>query len=106
MPGNTSLRDDEIDLRGLIRSLLRYKWWILGITLLVALAAYGYVKFFSGGKVYQAKALLVFGQPALNVDNPGMVTTGNSPVATTSLPDMKGITDLATVDDLLYSVYQ
>jgi uncharacterized protein involved in exopolysaccharide biosynthesis len=104
MQGNNPEVNDEIDLRGLIHSLLKYKWWILGVALAVAIATF-LVSEFGAGKSYQAKALLVFGQPVFNLNaNPQGLT--NASVSLSSLPDSKGITDLAVVDDMLYSIYQ
>ncbi len=104
MQGNNSELNDEIDLRGLIHSLLKYKWWILGVALAVAIATF-LVSEFGAGKSYQAKALIVFGQPVFNLDtNPPGST--NAAVSLSSLPDSKGITDTAVVDDMLYSIYQ
>ena len=67
MPEVNSAVDDEIDLRGFIRTLLRYKWWIVGVALGAAVVAYlaGQV---GSAKTYQAQALIVFGQPPLNVN--------------------------------------
>src|SRR5512141_2504411 len=104
MQGQNHELDDEIDVRGLIRSLWHYKWWVLGVT--VGAAAVALLANQSGlAKTYQAKALVVFGQPPLNVNvaSPGSTTANVSAFA---LPDTKGITDLATVGDMLYSIYQ
>ncbi len=102
MPEQSSTVGDELDLRGLIRTLLRYKWWIVGVTLGAAAVVF-LASQLGGGKSYQAKALIVFGQPPLNVN-----LEGSAPPSLTafSLPDYKGITDLVTADDLLYDVYK
>ena len=104
MQGHNSDLDDEIDLRGLIYSLLRYKWWIVGVALGAAIVTF-LISEFAAGKNYQAKALVVFGQPVFNV-NTGPLPVSNASVSLSALPDSKGITDLAVVDDMLYRVYQ
>jgi len=101
-----SVLEEQIDLRGLIRSLLRYKWWILGITALAAIAGLVAGQLAQPQKTYQAKSLLVFGQPTLNMLNPSSGSQVNSAVNITALPDTKGVTDLAEMDDVIYEVYQ
>ena len=105
MQGNVTRLDDEIDLRGLIRSLLKYKWWIVGITIGAALVTFLAGRLGDTGKTYDAKALVVIGQPPLNV-NVNSPAASNVNLSVLALPDSKGITDLATVDDMLYTIYQ
>ncbi len=96
--------DDEIDVRALVRSLLRAKWWVIGVTVGAALLAY-VMSARSNVKTYQAQAMIVFGQSPLNLNvlstNPSTVNL--NPAA---LPDSKGITDLATLDEIFNTVYQ
>ena len=95
---NTSF-DDEIDLRAILLTLWKGKWWIIGATLLLAVAVYAYSKL-ALPKQYEATALVIITRPSL-------IANLDSSIQTTSqLPDSKSLADLAMVDDLLLAVYQ
>ena len=96
--------DDEIDFRALVRSLLRAKWWIIGVTIVAAILAF-VLSQLSAVKTYQARAMLVFGQAPLNI-NVLVPSATNANPSTSGLPDTKGITDLATLDDIFVTVYE
>ena len=104
MQGRPSSPDDEIDLRGLVRSLLNAKWWLIGVTAAAAIVAF-LVSQLGPGRGYQSRAMVVFGQAPLNIN---VLSSSGSNVnpGSSALPDTKGITDLATVDDIFVSVYQ
>jgi uncharacterized protein involved in exopolysaccharide biosynthesis len=53
--------EDEIDLRVYINTLLRYKWVILGVTLIAGVAAYIFISL--QPPTYQAKALVAITRP-------------------------------------------
>ena len=91
--------DDEIDLRAILLTLWKGKWWIIGATLLLAVAVYAYSKL-ALPKQYEATALVIITRPSL-------IANLDSSIQTTSqLPDSKSLADLAMVDDLLLAVYQ
>ncbi len=56
--------EDEIDLREIIRSLLQYKWWIIGVTILLAVVAFAFSKLFIPSE-YQATAYVMITKPSL-----------------------------------------
>jgi len=66
-----SFNDDEIDLREIGITLLRYKWFILATTFLVATVAYITSTFFSP-KQYQSSALVAVTRPELVIFLPAM----------------------------------
>lgn len=45
MTSEINLPDDEIDIRGLLLTLLRYKWYTLGITIVAMVLVFVYSKF-------------------------------------------------------------
>lgn len=96
---DTNMNNDEIDLRELIRPLLRYKWWILGFAFLMAAAAFAYVKFVLP-KEYQATAFVVITKPALTANLDSRIQS------TYQSPDPKSLTDLTMTDDILAKVFQ
>ncbi|MGZ6315891.1 MAG: hypothetical protein ACXWNQ_01400 [Anaerolineales bacterium] len=77
----------------------------MGITIGAALVTFLAGRLGDTGKTYDAKALVVIGQPPLNV-NVNSPAASNVNLSVLALPDSKGITDLATVDDMLYTIYQ
>ena len=95
---NTSF-DDEIDLRTILLTLWKGKWWIIGATLLLAVAAYAFSKF-ALPKQYEATALVMITRPAISTNLDLAIQT------TPQLPDVKSLADLAMVDDLLLAVSQ
>jgi uncharacterized protein involved in exopolysaccharide biosynthesis len=92
-------REEEIDIRGIILTVLRYKWLILGVTLGLAVAGFAVSKLLLP-KQYQATALLVLSKP--------IYTTNLDPRIETSLqlPDSKPLTDLAKADDVVLELFQ
>jgi uncharacterized protein involved in exopolysaccharide biosynthesis len=96
--------NDEIDFRALVRSLLRAKWWLIGVTVGAAVVAFVLGQL-TASKGYQSRAMVVFGQAPLNINVLSSASANFNP-GNSALPDTKGITDLATVDDIFMSVYQ
>jgi uncharacterized protein involved in exopolysaccharide biosynthesis len=90
--------DNEIDLRELIRPLLKYKWWIIGIAVVTALLTFLASQFLLEKK-YQARASIVFTQPLLNAN----LSQGIQ--MEPQLPDPKAVSDFAMSDDLLWGIY-
>ncbi len=91
--------EDEIDLREIIRSLLQYKWWIIGVTILLAVVAFAFSKLFLPSE-YQATAYVMITKPSLTANLDSRIQ--NSP----QLPDARSITDLTKADDLVSEVFQ
>ncbi len=90
----------EIDLRDLIRPLLRHKWWIIGVTVGMAVIAF-LISEFMIQKQYVAVSSVVFTTPAFNaVLDPRIVQTTQLP------PDYRAMSDVVMADDLLGKVYQ
>jgi succinoglycan biosynthesis transport protein ExoP len=92
------LYEDEIDLREIAVTLLKYKWIILIITLVFAIAAFLTTKLILP-KEYQATAYVLIVKPSTTTDFDSHIQT------TTQLPDSKSILDLTKADDLVYVVY-
>lgn len=91
--------DDEIDLHGTIRSLFRYKWLMIGLPVLLALAAWAITRFYLPQQ-YQARALLIVTKPLLTANfDPRLQTSAQ-------LPDGQSLINLATTPDLLNAVFQ
>ncbi len=100
--------DEDIDLRGLIHSLLSAKWWVIGVTVGLAVLAFVYTQV-RAVKAYQASTMVVFGQSPLDfsvLDSALSPAQNNAVYNTTAFPDPKGILDLATLNDIFISVYQ
>ncbi len=91
------LEDDEIDLRAIILTLWKGKWWIIGISLLLAVSVYAYSKLFLP-KQYEATAMVFMAKPIFS-------TNLDSTVETNIITEIKS-PDMAFVDDLLLEVYQ
>lgn len=89
--------DDEINLREILKALLRYKWVILATGILLAVAVFLVAKLLLP-KEYQATAYLIITKP--------ITTTNLDPRIQTvpQLPDSKSITDLTRTDDLVEAV--
>jgi uncharacterized protein involved in exopolysaccharide biosynthesis len=96
---NTTYIDDEIDLREIVLMLWKGKWWIIGVSLLLAVVVYGYSKL-ALPKQYEATALVVITRPSFSANLDPLIQTNPQ------LPDVKALADLALVDDLVLAVYQ
>jgi uncharacterized protein involved in exopolysaccharide biosynthesis len=99
MTSDQSYFEDEIDLREIAQTLLRYKWFILGLTIIMALGGYAVSKLLLP-KQYQAAALVVITKPILTANLDPRIQT--SP----QQPDIKSLTDLTKAGDLVLEVYQ
>lgn len=86
--------EDEIDLRRVARSLLRYKWLILALPLLLAAATWLYIQYYIP-RPYQATAVLVITKPALVASFDPRLTT------TIQAPDAQTLTYLATTEEVI-----
>src|SRR3972149_4725751 len=98
MTPDINLSDDEIDIRELAHTLLRYKWYILGITLVAAVIVFVYSKFIQP-RTYTAQAQVIITKP-LYTTNLEMSIQG-----VPQTPEGTVLRDLALADDLLWSVY-
>jgi len=99
MTSEQSYFEDEIDLREIAQTLLHYKWFILGLTIIMALAGYGVSKLLLP-KQYQTVALVVITKPILTANlDPHIQTSPQQ-------PDIKSLTDLTKAGDLVLEVYQ
>lgn len=91
-------KDDEIDIHELVYALFRYKWLILGITLVAGVAAFLFVKF-GQPKVYAAQAQVIVTKPLYTTNlDPSIQIVPQSPESTI-------FRDLALADDLVTRVY-
>ena len=99
MTTDQSYFEDEIDLREIAQTLLHYKWFILGLTIIMALGGYAVSKLLLP-KQYQAAALVVITKPILTANLDPRIQT--SP----QQPDIKSLTDLTKAGDLVLEVYQ
>jgi uncharacterized protein involved in exopolysaccharide biosynthesis len=89
--------DDEIDLRELVRTLLRFKWWIVGLTVVALLAGYLVSKFLLP-KQYAASALVVITKPVFTANlDPRIQVSAQT-------PDAKALTEITKADDLLQAI--
>lgn len=93
----TNFEDDEIDLRAIILTLWKGKWWIIGVSLVLAVSVYAFSKLFLP-KQYEATAMVFVAEPVFSTNLDSAVQT-NIITGITS-------TDMAFVDDLLMEVYQ
>ena len=80
MASDTNYSDDEIDIRELIRTLFRYKWVILGITLVAAVIVFLFSEIRTAENIYFASPgdhhqTVVFYQPG-NADPECAAGTG------------------------------
>lgn len=91
--------DEEIDLRAIVRGLLKFKWMIIAVTVVFALAGY-LVSTFMLEKEYSSTAYVVILKPSTIVNLDAGIES--SP----QLPDAKSLTDLTIADDLVESVLQ
>jgi uncharacterized protein involved in exopolysaccharide biosynthesis len=99
MTSQTVYSEDEIDVRQILNSLFRRKWWILGITLLFAVAGLLIAKLLIP-KTYSATSYIVITKPSLTAN------LDSSIVSAPELPDARSLTDLTKADDLVLSVYK
>jgi uncharacterized protein involved in exopolysaccharide biosynthesis len=91
--------EEEIDVRGIIQALLKFKWWILGAAILFAVAGYAGSKLIME-RTYQATAYVMIVKPSTIVNFEAGIES--SP----QLPDAKSMTDLTLADDLVNKVLQ
>ena len=91
--------DDEIDLRAIIQTLVKYKWWIIGAAILLAVIGY-LTSTLIMERQYQATAYVVIIKPSTTVNfNAGIESSPQ-------LPDAKSYSDLTLADDLVDKVSQ
>jgi capsular polysaccharide biosynthesis protein len=90
--------EDEIDLREIIQTLLRYKFFILGMAVLFTLAGFVYVRM-NDKDVYRAEATLVITRPIYQT------TFDPNFTSAPQLPDARALVDLVTAEDLLLEVH-
>jgi uncharacterized protein involved in exopolysaccharide biosynthesis len=94
-----SYYQDEIDVRGIIKTLLKFMWWILGAAILFAAVGYLGSKFMMD-KQYEAKSYVMIVKPSTIVNFDAGIES--SP----QLPDAKSMTDLTLADDLINAVLE
>jgi len=90
--------EDEIDLRDIVKTFLRYKWLILGAAMLFATVTWGVSEFYIPNK-YQSKATIMVTQPEpiISLDRPISVLP--------SIPSMDEMVIMAQSDELLGEIY-
>mgnify|MGYP006280687255 CR=1 FL=1 len=86
--------EDVIDLRELVKTLLDYKWIIVGVTLLAALAAFLVSTFYLPPQ-YQASSFVTLTEPIIRAElDPSIQVSPN-------LPDTEGLAELAEADAMI-----
>lgn len=90
--------DDEIDLRDLIHTLFRKKWFILGITLVAAVTAFVYSRYGLPTR-YTAQAQVLITKPLYTTNLESRIQS------IPQTPEASVLKDLALAQDLLWSVY-
>jgi capsular polysaccharide biosynthesis protein len=98
MASDTNYSDDEIDIRELIHTLFRYKWVILGITLVAAVAVLIFSKFVQPRK-YTAQAQVIVTKPLYTTNLEAQIQS------VPQTPEASILRDLALADDLLWGVF-
>ena len=98
MASDTNYSDDEIDIRELIRTLFRYKWLILGITLVAAVIVFLFVKF-AQPRIYTSQAQVIITKPLYSTNLETQIQS------VPQVPESSILRDLALADDLIWSVY-
>lgn len=88
--------EDEIDLRAYIAILLRYKFWIVGLALLAAVAAFGISSLLS--PTYEATALVAVAKPSYVIEFDPRVQTQSE------VPSYRAYLTLALGDELVAKV--
>jgi len=99
MTSHPAYYEDEIDLREIFNSLLRFKWWILGTAVVFAVVALLVAKLVLP-KTYKAISYIMITKPALTADLDSSIQS--SP----QIPDARSLTDLTKADDLVLSVHE
>jgi uncharacterized protein involved in exopolysaccharide biosynthesis len=98
MVADTNYSDDEIDIRELIHTLFRYKWVILGITLVVAVVVFLFLKF-AQPRIYTSQAQVIITKPLYTTNLEAQIQS------VPQIPESSILKDLALADDLIRSVY-
>ena len=98
MVSDTNLTNDEIDIRELIQTLFRYKWIILGITLVVAVAVFVYSKYGSP-RMYSTQAQVIITKPLFTTNLETRIQ------GTPQMPEASVLKELALDNELLWKVY-
>jgi uncharacterized protein involved in exopolysaccharide biosynthesis len=98
MTNNTISSNDEIDIRELIHTLFRYKWIILGITLVAAVIVFIFSKF-TQPRIYTAQAQVIITKPSYTTNLETRIQT------VPQTPEASILKDLALAGDLLWDVY-
>jgi capsular polysaccharide biosynthesis protein len=98
MASDTNYSDDEIDIRELIHTLFRYKWVILGITLVAAVAVFIFSKF-AQPRIYTSQAQVIITKPLYTTNLEAQIQS------VPQIPESSILKDLALADDLIGGVY-
>jgi capsular polysaccharide biosynthesis protein len=91
--------EEEIDIRKIVTTLLRYKFPILAITVGLAIAAFAFSRLVLP-KQYEASALVIMNKPIFTADLDSRIQT------VPQMPDGRSLTDLAKTDDLMLEILQ
>jgi capsular polysaccharide biosynthesis protein len=91
--------EEEIDLRAIVQTLLKFIWWILGAAILFAAVGFLVSKFVLD-ETYEARSYVMIVKPSTIVNFQGGIES--SP----QLPDAKSMTDLTLADDMVDKVQQ
>ena len=94
-----SIPDDVIDLRELVKTLLKYKWIIIAVMIVAVGGAFLISKFLIP-EVYEATSYVIFTEPSLVADLESSIQIEPS------VPDAEAITDLVQADSILREVYE
>jgi uncharacterized protein involved in exopolysaccharide biosynthesis len=98
MAPDAPISEDEIDIREIVNTLYRYKWFILGITLVAVLIVFVYTKFLQP-RLYTAQAQVLITKPLFTTNlDPSIEIVPQTPEGTV-------LRDLALAADLLWGVY-
>jgi len=91
--------DDVIDLRELVKTLLKYKWFIIAAVIVTAGSAFLISKFLVP-KQYEATSYVIVTEPSLVADLESSIQVEPN------VPDIEAITDLIQADSILREVYE
>ncbi len=91
--------EDEIDIRAIVMTLLRYKWILLTVALSLAIVGFAFSKLVLP-KEYRGTAIVILTKPIFSTNLDARIQ------ANPQLPDSRSLTDLAKADDLLIEIMQ
>lgn len=98
MTSEINLPDDEIDIRQLLLTLFRYKWYIIGITLAAMILVFVSTQFLMP-RSYTAETQVIITQPLYTTNLESQIQ------GTPQTPEGGILKDLALANDLLWNVY-